>query len=80
LTSDGPEYTQEAINLVDEYGLDLDDVFEKLDEFNVDTSGKQSMGTFLKIDRKKKATFTQLYNQGSFTLIGVKHQSRNWVR
>ena len=65
LTSDGPEPVQEAIELMDEYGLDRDDIFEKLDEFNIDTSGKESKGSFQKIDSKKKATFTRLYNQGS---------------
>ena len=65
LTSDGPEPVQEAIELMDEYGLDRDDVFEKLDEFNIETSGKESKGGFQKIDSKKKATFTRLYNQGS---------------
>jgi replication factor C subunit 1 len=67
LNSDGPEPIQEAIELMDEYGLDRDDIFEKLDEFIIDTTGKESKGSgsFQKIDSKKKATFTRLYNQGS---------------
>jgi replication factor C subunit 1 len=65
LSSDGQDGIQEAIELMDDYGLDRDDIFEKLDEFNIEASGKEAKGSFQKIDSKKKATFTRLYNQGS---------------
>jgi replication factor C subunit 1 len=61
LNADSQEDVQRAIEMMDEYGLDRDDVFEKLDEFNMDP---KSDG-FQKIDSKKKAAFTRLYNQGS---------------
>jgi replication factor C subunit 1 len=61
LSSDEPNNVQEAIELMDEYGLDRDDIFEKLDEFNMDPKAD----SFQKIDSKKKAAFTRLYNQGS---------------
>jgi replication factor C subunit 1 len=64
LTSDAPQFVEEAIDLMDGYGLDRDDVFEKLDEFNMEAVGKDT-GSFQKIDSKKKAAFTRLYNQGS---------------
>jgi replication factor C subunit 1 len=67
LTSENPQSIEEAIELMDDYGLDRDDVFEKLDEFNIDHSTKKESknGSFQKIDSKKKAAFTRLYNQGS---------------
>lgn len=49
-----------AIAFMDEYGLDRDDVFEKLDEFKIDPKGID----FSKMDSKMKAAFTRLYNQG----------------
>lgn len=61
LTSDEPSAVEDAIALMDEYGLDRDDIFEKLDEFNMDPKAD----TFQKIDSKKKASFTRLYNQGA---------------
>ena len=51
----------DAIELMDEYGLDRDDIFEKLDEFKMDSSNR----TFTKIDSKVKAAFTRTYNAGS---------------
>jgi replication factor C subunit 1 len=53
--------TEKAIDLMDEYGLDRDDVFEKLDEFRMD----HKADTFAKLDSKKKAAFTRFYNQGT---------------
>ena len=49
----------EAIDLMDEYGFDRDDVFEKLDEFVVD----KKAATFASIDSKKKAAFTRTFNE-----------------
>ncbi len=52
--------TTNAIHLMDEYGLDRDDVFEKLDEFKID-----SKIDFGKIEGKAKAAFTREYNSAS---------------
>lgn len=52
--------TQQAIDLMDEYGLDRDDLFDKLDEFSMDAKAD----AFSKLDSKTKAAFTRLYNQG----------------
>lgn len=52
---------KEIIQLMDDYGLDRDDVFENLDEFKMDPKGKN----FADIDSKRKAAFTREYNQGS---------------
>lgn len=49
-----------AIELMDEYGLDRDDVFEKFDEFVLDPKAVR----FDKIDSKRKAAFTRAYNEG----------------
>ena len=51
----------DAIGLMDEYGLDRDDIFEKLDEFKLDSSNR----TFAKMDSKTKAAFTRTYNAGT---------------
>lgn len=51
----------DAIELMDEYGLDRDDIFEKLDEFKMDSS----IHTFAKMDSKTKAAFTRTYNAGT---------------
>lgn len=56
----GPK-TTEVIQLMDEYGLDRDDVFENLDEFKMDPKAK----TFAALDSKQKAAFTREYNRGS---------------
>lgn len=61
LNSSSETSVDEAIAMMDEYGLDRDDVFEKLDEFKMD----QKSQTFANIDSKKKALFTRAYNQGS---------------
>lgn len=49
-----------AIQLMDEYGLDRDDIFEKLDEFGMNPKTP----TFANIDSKKKVAFTRAYNEG----------------
>lgn len=53
--------TTEAIELMDEYGLDRDDVFETLEEFKM----LQSSKSFASLDSKQKAAFTREYNKGS---------------
>jgi len=58
---DGPRVT-EAIALMDEYGLDRDDVFENLDEFIL-TSADSKEKKFGDMDSKAKAAFTRAYNQ-----------------
>lgn len=50
----------EAIEFMDEYGLDRDDVFENLDEFIMDSNVKK----FSDLDSKAKAAFTRQYNKG----------------
>ena len=50
----------EAIEFMDEYGLDRDDVFENLDEFVMDRNVKK----FSDLDSKVKAAFTREYNKG----------------
>ena len=50
-----------AIELMDDYGLDRDDVFENLDEFRLEKGDK--LGDVL--DSKAKAAFTREYNKGS---------------
>jgi replication factor C subunit 1 len=52
--------TTEAINFMDEYGLDRDDVFEKLDEFTMNKKTRK----FSDLDSKSKARFTREYNEG----------------
>jgi len=52
---------EKAIELMDDYGLDRDDIFEKFDEFKMDPKADD----FQKIDSKKKAAFTRTYNQGT---------------
>lgn len=53
-------HVEPAIEMMDEYGLDRDDIFEKLDEFKMDDTD-----SFERMDSKKKAAFTRTYNQGS---------------
>ena len=55
LTSGGD--ASAAIEFMDEYGIDRDDVFEKFDEFLLNP--KNSFG---KLDSKQKAAFTRAYN------------------
>eukprot|EP00986_Skeletonema_menzelii_P001422 scaffold378_cov131-Skeletonema_menzelii.AAC.3 len=52
---------KEAIELMDEYGLDRDDVFENLDEFVLNSGGSKDK-TFADLDSKAKAAFTREYN------------------
>ncbi|CAB9517048.1 factor C subunit 1 [Seminavis robusta] len=59
--SDDEDRNTVAIKLMDEYGLDRDDVFENLDEFNMNSKGPK-IGD---LDSKSKAAFTREYNQGS---------------
>ena len=51
----------EAIALMDEYGLDRDDIFENFDEFTFNS--KELKGKkFSDLDSKSKAAFTRAYN------------------
>jgi len=52
----------ELISLMDEYGLDRDDIFENINEF---TSLVGSTKSFSDFDSKLKASFTREYNKGS---------------
>lgn len=56
-----PNGVEDAITLMDEYGLDRDDVLEKMDEFKMDQKDKG----FGSMDSKKKSAFTKLYNAGT---------------
>jgi replication factor C subunit 1 len=51
----------EAISLMDEYGLDRDDVFENMEEFKMGPDGR----SFATLDSKQKAAFTRQYNSGT---------------
>lgn len=51
----------EAIELMDEYGLDRDDVFENFDEF-LFNSKELKVKKFGDLDSKTKAAFTRAYN------------------
>ena len=51
----------EAIKLMDEYGLDRDDVFENLEEFKMGQESK----SFASLDSKQKAAFTREYSKGT---------------
>ena len=62
LTADDGAKTEEAIHLMDEYGLDRDDVFENIDEFKMDPKAKPFASI---LDSKQKAAFTRAYNAGS---------------
>ena len=55
----GPN-VEEAIGLMDDYGLDRDDIFENIDEFVLDRKAKK----FADLDSKTKAAFTREYNKG----------------
>lgn len=57
--NDGPDIT-EAIDLMDAYGLDRDDLMENLDEFSLNTNTRK----FSDLDSKAKAAFTREYNKG----------------
>ena len=56
---DGPK-VKEAIEFMDEYGLDRDDIFENIDEFTLDHDTKK----FADLESKAKAKFTREYNKG----------------
>jgi replication factor C subunit 1 len=58
---DGANVT-EAIELMDEYGIDRDDLFENLDEFVLAITGEKEK-KFGDLDSKAKAAFTRAYNQ-----------------
>jgi replication factor C subunit 1 len=62
LTADDGAKTEEAIQLMDEYGLDRDDLFENIDEFKMDPKAKPFASI---LDSKQKAAFTRAYNAGS---------------
>jgi len=51
----------EAIELMDEYGLDRDDIFENFDEF-LFNSKELKVKKFGDLDSKSKAAFTRAYN------------------
>merc|ERR1711957_604206 len=51
----------EAIALMDEYGLDRDDIFENLDEFLFNSKDLKNK-KFGELDSKSKAAFTRAYN------------------
>lgn len=75
-TEQTEEATQEAIHLMDEYGLSREDVMEKLDEFVL---GKVVGKKFADLDSKQKASFTRQYNAGSHTsqaLVGAEYASK----
>lgn len=52
---------EEAIDLMDTYGLDRDDILEKFDEFKMDSKDKG----FSVLDSKQKTALTKAYNQGA---------------
>lgn len=60
----------EAIALMDEYGLDRNDVFENIDEFKIDSKAKGLND----IDSKQKAAFTREYNQGAHKSQALVHE------
>ena len=61
----GPQ-TEKMIELMDDYGLSREDVFETFDEFSM--SAKES-DKFASIDSKEKAAFTRTYNSTRFITI-----------
>ncbi|KAL7580967.1 hypothetical protein ACA910_005781 [Epithemia clementina (nom. ined.)] len=62
LTSSSSNGVESAIQLMDEYGLDRDDVLEKMDEFRIDPKEKAFAQL---LDSKKRAAFTRIYNTGT---------------
>lgn len=52
----------EAIDLLDQYGLDRDDLFDNLDEFVLTVPDSKEV-KFSDLDSKSKAAFTRAYNQ-----------------
>ncbi|KAL9189837.1 hypothetical protein ACHAXT_009512 [Thalassiosira profunda] len=65
LFAEGGAKVPEAIALMDEYGLDRDDVFENLDEFVFNSPSKEKK--FGDLDSKSKAAFTRAYNAMAHT-------------
>ena len=63
LTSKQDKSTDQAIQLMDEYGLDRDDVLESMDEFRIDSKTDKSFAQLL--DSKVRAAFTRNYNATS---------------
>jgi replication factor C subunit 1 len=59
MNKDGPK-VEEAIEFMDEYGLDRDDVFENIDEFTMEKNPSKMAD----LDSKAKAAFTREYNKG----------------
>ena len=64
---EGPR-TTEVIEMMDEYGLDRDDLFENLDLFTLESKPSK----FTDLDSKTKAAFTREYNK-------VAHKSQALV-
>ena len=59
MNKDGPK-VEEAIDFMDEYGLDRDDVFENIDEFTMENNPLKMAD----LNSKAKAAFTREYNKG----------------
>ena len=57
----GGAMVAEAIALMDEYGLDRDDIFENFDEFLFNSKDLKNK-KFGELDSKSKAAFTRAYN------------------
>ena len=62
---DGANVT-DAIELMDQYGLDRDDLFENLDEFILSVPNSKDK-KFSDLDSKAKAAFTREYNKTAHT-------------
>jgi replication factor C subunit 1 len=60
----------DAIELMDEYGLDRDDLFENFDEFKLDAKGRG----FNDLDSKQKSAFTREYNQRVHKSQALAHE------
>ncbi|KAL3924748.1 MAG: hypothetical protein SGILL_000858 [Bacillariaceae sp.] len=70
LKKNDDESLKEAISLMDDYGLDRDDIAEKMDAFLL---GKKN-DSFDSLDSKKKAAFTREYNSGSHKQQALVHE------
>jgi len=64
LKSGVDDAAQQAIDMMDEYGLSREDVFETMDEFLIGTKKDTDRVRFGALDSKDKAAFTRLYNAG----------------
>jgi len=60
----------DAIELMDNYGLDRDDLFENLDEFCLDKDSKK----FSDLDSKLKSAFTREYNKALHKSQALVHE------